>query len=83
MKTVQKTITIAAVALLASSPIAMAQTTVPDAAIANGRSVSDGDQNIGRYSKTPTGGFNSTRSIEEQRSSGDGSGPRGGNPNGN
>lgn len=38
---------------------------------------------LGRFSKTPTGNFNSTRSIEEHRSSGQGSGDFGGNPNGN
>lgn len=37
---------------------------------------------LGRFTKTPDGNFNSTRSMEEGTSSGDGSGPFGGSPNG-
>ncbi|WP_158809928.1 hypothetical protein [Beijerinckia sp. L45] len=37
---------------------------------------------LGRFTKTPDGNFNSTRSLEEGTSSGDGSGPFGGSPNG-
>jgi hypothetical protein len=38
---------------------------------------------LGRFSKTPDGNFNSTESMEDGTSSGDGSGPFGGSPNGN
>jgi hypothetical protein len=37
---------------------------------------------LGRFTKTPDGNFNSTRSMEEGTSSGDGSGPYAGSPNG-
>jgi opacity protein-like surface antigen len=46
-------------------------------AVYTGRSVS-----LGRFTKTPDGNFNSTRSMLEGTSSGDGSGPYAGSPNG-
>ncbi|WP_158807169.1 hypothetical protein [Beijerinckia sp. L45] len=46
-------------------------------AVYTGRSAS-----LGRFTKTPDGNFNSTRSLLEGTSSGDGSGPYAGSPNG-
>lgn len=46
-------------------------------ALYTGRSAS-----LGRFTKTPDGNFNSTRSLLEGTASGDGSGPDAGSPNG-